>query len=224
MHWSDTGYLLSKINYSENSIIIDVFTSKYGKFSGIVYGGSSKKNKKDLQIGNKILVNFKSKNENKIGYFSTELIEPISPYFFDNRKKTLCILSASSILKIILPERQTHYKIFLSFEDLISKLFTNEWILPFIYWEQLLVKELGFDFNLSKLKETYQEMKSKIITINGVKLKVPDIFFLNQSDKITNNQIKEALQFNKKLFIENFFDGNVYKIPKSRSFLENSFI
>ena len=46
MHWQDEGFLLSKNNFNENSIIIEVFTSKFGKYSGIVYGGSSRKQKR----------------------------------------------------------------------------------------------------------------------------------------------------------------------------------
>ena len=45
MQWTDEAFLLSKSNYSENSIIIEVFTLKHGKCSGIVYGGSSKSKK-----------------------------------------------------------------------------------------------------------------------------------------------------------------------------------
>ena len=65
MHWTDVGYLLSKSNFSENSIIIEAFTLNHGKYSGIVYGGSSRKQKKNFQIGNKILINFLSKGENR---------------------------------------------------------------------------------------------------------------------------------------------------------------
>ena len=43
MYWSDEGYLLSKNSFDENSIIVEIFTLKHGKCSGIVYGGSSKK-------------------------------------------------------------------------------------------------------------------------------------------------------------------------------------
>ena len=106
MYWSDEGFLLSKYNFNENSIIVETFTLNHGKCSGIVYGGSSRKQKKNFQIGNKILLNWKSKNENKMGYFNTELIKPVSPLFFDDKKKTICLLAASSILKILLPERQ----------------------------------------------------------------------------------------------------------------------
>ena len=46
MHWKDEGYLLSKSNFDENSIIIEVFTQNHGKSTGVVYGGSSRKNKR----------------------------------------------------------------------------------------------------------------------------------------------------------------------------------
>ena len=111
MYWSDEGYLLSKNNFDENSIIIEAFTLKHGKYAGIVYGGSSRKQKRFFQIGNKIFLNWRSKNENKTGYFKVELIEPVSPIYFDDKKRTTCILSATSILRILLPERQINEKI-----------------------------------------------------------------------------------------------------------------
>ena len=107
MQWSDEGYLLSKNNYDENSIIIEAFTLNHGKYSGLVYGGASRKQKKIFQIGNKIFLNWKSKNDNNSGYFSVELVRPIAASFFDDKKKSACILSSTSILKILLPERQT---------------------------------------------------------------------------------------------------------------------
>ena len=48
MFWKDEGYLLNKNNFDENSIIIDVFTLNHGRYSGIVYGGSSSKQKRNF--------------------------------------------------------------------------------------------------------------------------------------------------------------------------------
>ena len=48
MHWKDEGFLLSKSNFNENSILIEVFTLDHGKYTGIVYGGVIKKTKKKL--------------------------------------------------------------------------------------------------------------------------------------------------------------------------------
>ena len=46
-----------KNKYKEKSIIAEVFTEKHGKISGIIFGGTSKKIKNYLQVGNKIYVN-----------------------------------------------------------------------------------------------------------------------------------------------------------------------
>ena len=148
MYWSDEGYLLSKNNFDENSIIIEAFTLKHGKYAGIVYGGSSRKQKRFFQIGNKIFLNWRSKNENKTGYFKVELIEPVSPIYFDDKKRTTCILSGTSILRILLPERQINEKIYASFENMLSNLKSKDWIRLYVEWELSLIKELGFEDNL----------------------------------------------------------------------------
>jgi len=46
MYWKDEGYLLSKSNFGENSLIIEVLTLDHGKYNGIVYGGLSKKKRR----------------------------------------------------------------------------------------------------------------------------------------------------------------------------------
>ena len=148
MHWQDEGYLLSKNNFDENSIIIEAFTANHGKYSGIVYGGSSRKQKRFFQIGNKLLIDWRSKGENRPGYFNIELINPVAPFFFDDKKRSVCILSAASILKILLPERQINKKIYTSFEKILNELNKDDWIELYISWELSLIKELGFEANL----------------------------------------------------------------------------
>ena len=103
MNWEDEGYLVSKNKFRENAIIIDIFTKNFGKVSGIVYGGTSRKQKNFLQLSNKLHIIYSSKAENKLGYFKTELIEAISPKYFNNQIKTICLNSLSSLIKILLP-------------------------------------------------------------------------------------------------------------------------
>ena len=163
MYWKDEGYLLSKHNFDENSIIIETFTLDHGKYTGIVYGGSSKKLKRNFQVGNKILLDWKSKNQNRTGYFNVELINPISPFFFDDKKRSVCILSATSILKILLPERQINKKIYNSFENMLFDLKSDNWIKLYINWELSLIKELGFETNL---KANYNDNTKKALIFN----------------------------------------------------------
>jgi len=190
MFWTDEGFLLSKNNFNENSIIIEAFTLEHGKYTGIVYGGSSKNQKRNFQIGNKILLNWKSKNENSKGYFNVELIKAISPFFFDDKKRTVCIMSATSILKILLPERQINKKIYSSFENLLNNLKLDNWIKFYIEWELSLVKELGFEDNL-KINRTDDVKKALILNRN-----------LLMQNFITPNRLKFPLFRN---ILENYF-------------------
>ena len=112
MNWNDYGYLISKNRYSENSIIAEIFTEKHGKVSGIIFGGTSKKIKNYLQIGNKLYVEYNTKDISRIGYFKIEILQALTPLFFDNRKKLSCITSAMSLIKILTAESQSNNKIF----------------------------------------------------------------------------------------------------------------
>ena len=220
MQWSDEGYLLYKNNFDENSIIIESFTLKHGKYSGLVYGGASRKQKKIFQIGNKILLNWKSTGENKTGYFTVELIKPIAPSFFDDKRRSVCILSLTSILKILLPERQINPKIYNSFEVMINNLNSKNWIELYIHWELSLIKELGYEVNL--LNEKNKESKeSNFIEINNKSLKIPKIFLKNNIHTFYNNEIREALTFNKELLLENFINPNGLRFPLFRNILES---
>ena len=222
MYWKDEGYLLSKTNFDENSIFIEAFTLNHGKCSGVVYGGSSKKLKKNFQIGNKILLNWKSKGENKVGYFNTELIKPISPLFFDDKKRSICVLAATSILKILLPERQINKKIYHSFDRLIEQFNYDDWIQLYIFWELSLIKELGFGINF--IDKNYPENHiTNTIEINDKYFKIPKLLLEQNSKNFSNAGIKEALTFNKNLLMENFILPHRLRLPLSRNILEKYF-
>ncbi len=220
MYWQDEGYLLSKNNFGENSIIIEALTSQHGKSIGIVYGGTSRKNKRNFQIGNKILLNWKSKSENKTGYFNIELIKAISPLFFDNKKKSICILSASSLLKIFLPERQIHRNIFVLYENFLDKLNSENWINRYILWELSLIKELGFEVDLINSIKSSDTARS-IFEINGKSFKIPKLLQNeNENKQSSNEEIKEALNFNKNLMKETIVTPSNLRFPISRNILE----
>ena len=117
MNWEDECYLLSKRKFRENANIINVFSQSKGKVSGIVYGGNSRKIRNYLQLSNKLFIIHNSKNENKFGYFKTELIKPISPIILMIKQRTSALISLCAILNILLPESQPNKKIYLSFEN-----------------------------------------------------------------------------------------------------------
>ena len=225
MNWEDEGFLLSKIKFRENANIINVFTNTLGKVRGIVYGGNSRKVRNHLQISNKIFVFHSSKSENRIGYFKTELVEAISPKYFNNKIKTSVLLSLSSILNLLLPESQPYKNVYDSLNNLMKNFDADGWIILYIYWELNLLKELGFDPNLSQFKNMVNENTlSKTVEIDNIKYLIPK-FLINKNTKkkVDNNIIKMALSFTRNLMLNKFFIPNNIIFPKSRIILENYF-
>ena len=126
MIWDDVGFLLSKNRYSENSLIAEFFTTKHGKVSGIIFGGTSKKLKNYLQIGNKMHINYNSKSENRMGYFKVEIQEALSPFYFDNNQKLSCISSAMNLIRLLTAESQKSQALFQLIEKFYVLLGENE--------------------------------------------------------------------------------------------------
>ena len=151
MNWDDNGFLLSKNRYNENSLISEVFTKDHGKVPGIIFGGTSKKIKSYLQIGNNIYVNFNSKSENNIGYFKIEIHKALSPHYFDNQQKLSCISSAMHLIKILTAEFQKNNTIYHLIEKFYVLLENENWIKDYIFWELELFKILGYDLEFENI-------------------------------------------------------------------------
>ena len=196
MIWEDVGFLLKKRNFSENSIIAQFFTKDHGKISGIIYGGTSRKVKNYLQVGNKLKLIYKSKNVEKIGYFTTEIMDVNSAIHFDNKNILLCIQSACYFLLTLLPENEKNSEIYRNSEELFKNFKNKDWILHYINWERMLIKELGFEVNI----------KNEIFA---------------QNKKMSKSNIFSALNYNKNLLFSYFFTPNKIDFSFERNFLEN---
>ena len=225
MIWEDECYLLSKRKFRENANIINIFTKEKGKVDGIVYGGTSRKIRNYLQISNKLFVSHSSKSENKIGYFKTELIKPISPLYFNDKERTSALISICSLLNTLLPEAQQNKKIYNSFEKLINSINLENWIFIYIFFELNLIKDLGYDTNLDQYSsnESTSNDISKI-KIDGYIYEVPNfLIFKKIPVEFNNTLIRKSLYFTRNVLQNKFFIPNNLLFPKSRVVLENYF-
>ena len=225
MIWEDECYLLSKRKFRENANIINIFTQKKGKIDGIVYGGTSRKVKNYLQISNKLFVSHISKSENRIGYFKTELIKPISPLYFNDKKRISALTSICSLLNILLPESQPNKKIYDTFENFIETINLENWIFIYIFFEINLIKELGYDTNLKEHLNNNKDNQALIkIKIDGYIYEIPNFLIHKKIPyNFTNTLIKKSLYFTRQVMQNKFFIPNNLLFPKSRIFLENCF-
>ena len=225
MIWEDECYLLSKRKFRENANIINIFTKEKGKVDGIVYGGTSRKIRNYLQISNKLFVSHSSKNENKIGYFKTELIKPISPLYFNDKERTSALISICSLLNTLLPESQQNKKIYNSFEKLINSINLENWIFIYIFFELNLIKDLGYDTNLDQYSSNESENDDiSKIKIDGYIYEVPNfLIFKKIPIEFNNTLIRKSLYFTRNVLQNKFFIPNNLLFPKSRVVLENYF-
>ena len=225
MNWQDEGYIVAKKKFRENAIILEVFTKNFGKVSGIVYGGTSRKIKNHLQLSNKIFVIYNSKADNRLGYFRTELIKAISPKYFNDQKKTICLNSLSSIIKILLPENEVQKKVYQSLDIFFNKLEEKNWPLYYLNWEIDLIRDLGFGFNVDSNKlSTSEEKKIFNIKVDDVEYKVPS-FIISKNFENTNMQdVCNGLNFSRNLMENKFFVPNNLRFPYSRKLLEEKIL
>ena len=221
MNWEEEGYLINKKKFRENAIIISAFTKKYGKITGIVYGGTSRKIKNYLQVGNKIFLIHSSKNRNKMGYLKTEIIEAISPRYFNDKKRSYLILSYTDLLNSLLPDEEPHKNIYLSLNNLIKNLDNKSWPIFYSFWEINLIKELGFGFETDKTNSSKDILS---INIDNILYKVPK-FIINGEipERFSKETINHALSFTRNLMVNKFFLPNNLFMPRSRVFFENCF-
>ena len=190
MMWDDIGFLVSKNRYNENSLISEIYTMEHGKVSGIIFGGTSKRIKNYLQIGNKLHVNYNSKSENKIGYFKIEIDQILSPLYFDDRQKLACIISAMNLIKILNAEAQKNKYIYILIENFYNILKSKNWIKNYIFWELDLFKSLGFDLRFENLveKKMRGNLHEYFAKSNGDPKLVPN-FLIDRNDEDVSLEI-----------------------------------
>ncbi len=218
MIWTDSGYLLSKNKFGENSVIAELFTKEHGKISGIIYGSTSKKIRNYLQIGNKFHINYNSKNENKLGYLKIEIEKIFTPLYFDDKKKLACILSSMSLIKLLTVESQLNQKIYTLIGEFYNFLKDENWINKLIFWELDLLKLIGYDLELKNIvsEEIVNDKKFYFVSNNNEKKYVPN-FLVEKNNNVNDfRQISNGLKLISDYLEKSILRPNNISNPKSR--------
>ena len=225
MTWDDEGFLISKNKYSENSLIVEIFTKNYGKVSGIIFGGTSKKIKNYLQLGNQLYVNYSSKTENKIGNFKIEILKAYTPVFFDNYRKLLCIFSAFQLIKILTAESQKNLKIYSLIKNFYTFLGKENWIKNYIFWELEFFKVIGYDLelkNLVKKELINNEVKYFVKSTKENKI-VPNFLIDNNQDFLNEEILIDGLRLVGDYLEKSILKPNNINYPLNRLRFLNTF-
>jgi len=223
MNWDDSAYLVSKNRYSENSIIAEVFTENHGKISGIIFGGTSKKIKNYLQIGNKIYVNYNSKSVTRIGYFKIEILKALTPLYFDENQKLSCITSAMHLIKLLTAEAQSNKEIFKLIDKFFEILTSDNWIQKYIFWELELLKLLGYDFELKNMveKEVVDDKINYFVKSSTEKKIIPNFLIDENYENVDLKNLLKGLKLVTDYLEKSIFKPNNLNFPTSRTHFVN---
>ena len=225
MNWIDEGFLLNKNRYSENSLISEIYTKDHGKISGIIFGGTSKKIKNYLQIGNKLHINYSSKNVNRIGYFRIEILNAHSPLYFDHKQKLSCISTATNLIKILTAESQANNKVYQLIENLFLILKDKDWLKKYIFWELELLKFLGYDLELENVVvKDIVENETVYYASSSTEKKFVPSFLIEKDLKVDDvNTLLSGLKLVGDYLDKTILKPNNLNYPNSRLLFINSF-
>ena len=218
MQWDDIGYLVSKNRYNENSVMVEFYTKDHGKCSGVIFGATSKKIKNYLQLGNKFHINYNYKIEGKLGYFKVEIFKVYTPYYFNNKKKLLCITSAMNLIKLLTVELQENFKIFDSIEDFFINLNNESWAKKYVFWELKILKYIGYDVDFKKIinSEIIKNKKNYYLKSSNNKKYIPN-FLIDKDDKrIDNDSLLKGLNLVGDYMNKNILKPNNINYPNAR--------
>ena len=223
MNWDDSAYLVSKNRYSENSIIAEVFTENHGKISGIIFGGTSKKIRNYLQIGNKIYVNYNSKSVTRIGYFKIEILKALTPLYFDENQKLSCIASAMHLIKLLTAEAQSNKEIFKLIDKFFEILTSNNWIQKYIFWELELLKLLGYDLELKNMveKEIVDSEINYFVKSSTEKKSIPNFLIDENNLDVNLKNLLKGLKLVSDYLEKSILKPNNLNLPTSRTHFIN---
>ncbi len=223
MNWDDSAYLISKNRYSENSVIVEVFTENHGKISGIIFGGTSKKIKNYLQVGNKIYVNYITKSPTRIGYFKVEILKALTPLYFDENQKLSCISSAMHLIKLLTAEAQSNKEIFILINRFFEILASDNWIKEYIFWELELFKLLGYDLELKNIveKEIIDEKVNYFVKSSSEKKIIPNFLIDQNHESVDLPNLLKGLKLMTDYLEKSILKPNSLNIPNSRTHFVN---
>ncbi len=161
MQWEDEGVLIAAKKYSDQCLILSLFTKNNGRRKGLIR--ISKSNNYKFQIGNSLFIEWRARSLENLGYFKCELIKSTTHYFITSKIKAVAISSISSILEKVLPEGERYTALH---EDLILLIDTmqnndNTWQKYYLKFELKLLSQLGFALDLAKctVSKTSENLK-----------------------------------------------------------------
>lgn len=154
MEWRAQGFVIAVRAFGETSAICDVFTRDHGRYGGLVRGGSSRKNRPVLQIGNRIDGHWRARLSEHLGTLTVELDEPYASLYLNSPLELAAVTTLCGWLRLV-PERQAYPRLYDTAQAVLSHMSDRTvWPALLVRFEMAFLEDMGFGLDLSSCAAT----------------------------------------------------------------------
>jgi DNA repair protein RecO (recombination protein O) len=156
MDFTDDAIVLSARRHGEANAVLSVLTREHGRHLGLVKGGTSRRQRPMLEIGNHLKVTWRARLDEQLGNFTAEPVGAVSAVLLHDPLKLAALAAACAVADIVLPEREPHEDVYQATARLTEAITgeSAEWPADYVRWELELLTALGFGLDLSKCAVT----------------------------------------------------------------------
>lgn len=236
MHYQTEAIIISKIKYSETSLIVSFLSSDKGVFKAMVRGGINKKNMNLYELGNLVNVNLVGKSDDKLGIANSELITTYYTKYFTNKTKLLSLSTAIEMVKILFPIEEENYVLFNIVLQFLNKISDDDYNLyNYLEFELTLLELIGIGLNLKecvvtgKKKDLYyvSPKSGHVVTLEAGKKYHDKLLIIPQYLIYHNSRDYHSKDLNNGKIMTEYFFTNLFlnqinkRLPKIRDLLFN---
>lgn len=240
MKFNDEGIIISLKNYSENSIIVKVFSRNHGVYKGFVKSIKSSKAKTLYQIGNLISFEYRSRLEDNLGsFFSVDLHRSYCSKIMFEKLKLDCVSSMFSIIDACFLEREKEENLFENLNGFLVNISSSDskpqnFLREYVRLELQILGVLGYGVDLSSCVATESTQNLSFVSPKSARavsfeaglpykdklLKLPK-FLIEDNDNFCESEIFDGLNLSGYFLKKHIFADNNEK-NSSRSNLEEA--
>src|SRR5256885_16984917 len=112
MDFPDDAIVLSARRHGEANLGLSALTREHGRHLGLVKGGASRRQRPNLEIGNRLVVTWRARLEEQPANFTSEPTAPASAQLLDDPLRPAGLAPTSPAADPVLPEPEPHAAVF----------------------------------------------------------------------------------------------------------------
>lgn len=155
MDFHEEAFVLSARAHGDTGVVVDLLTETHGRRGAYVAGGASRKMKPFLQVGARVIVDYRARSSDHLGSARLEAVGEGPSALFDDAMALTGLAAAAAVAQGALPEREPQPGAFLAFEAMMGAFaIPDVWPAIFVRFEAGLLEDLGFGLDLSRCAAT----------------------------------------------------------------------